>query len=53
MSRAHERRTGGRPQPSGPLLTTLFAGPPCLGYQLGVLFDAPRTRATESAGAGH
>jgi len=34
-------RVVGRPQPRGALLTAPFSGRPCLGYELGVLFDAP------------
>ncbi|MDC0719015.1 hypothetical protein [Nannocystis bainbridge] len=34
-------RAVGQPQPRGPLLAAPFSGRPCLGYELGVLFDAP------------
>lgn len=34
-------RVVGQPQPRGALLTAPFSGRPCLGYELGVLFDAP------------
>lgn len=34
-------RVVGHPEPRGPLLRAPFSGRPCLGYELGVLFDAP------------